>query len=210
VQTGDVLRMRFKQVLAGITKPVYNVFYYRVGTMSDAVLLENMGTEFEDGCNEVFLAPIVAIQTNDIQWVSLEVDNLMDYETDYININFDTPFSGQVTEDYNGSAVAWSYTLVRTNRTTRSGSKRFAAVPVSYAPNNVPAAAQATKFAAVAALIGDTTFVQLPSSEPVGLLPVIAKTPVAPATIPTVFNYVSAAKFRGVGSQNSRKQLLAD
>lgn len=205
---GDYLRFKDYQTLTNISGDILNIYWFQVGSMTTVSGLLPMADDIETWWRTTFLPPITSIQTNVLTHARLEIDNISDFELEYLNIVMDSPPTGQANSPYAASAVAYSFQLVRSTRVTRHGSKRIAGVPEAYIDNNQLVSTYVDDVGAVAELLGGTQTVPFGSGETMTLLPVIAKsTTGSPPPLPTVFNPVLSATFRGIGSQNSRKQL---
>jgi len=209
VSTGDFIRVKDFQSLANVEGEVLNVYFFEVASISSANALFLMREAIEDWWYTEFLPPILAIQTNQLTHTRLEVDNMSNFETDFVVINPASPIAGTNAGPYLASATAFSFQLTRLNRTTRHGSKRIAGVPESMVDNNLAVSGATTLLASAAIQMQQGYTIEYGVSEEMTIVPVIAKTPVPPDVLPTVFNPIVGAVFRGVGSQNSRKQLLS-
>lgn len=195
--------------MTNILGDILNVYYFEVLSITTPVPLANITEDLETWFYTQFLPPILAIQSSAVTHARCEIDNLSAFETDFAIVTPDSPVVGTNAGPYLSAATAFSFQLVRLFRTTRHGSKRIAGVPESMVDNNLAIPGAATLLAAVATELQDTQVVEFGTSDSMTLRPVIAKTPTPPATLPTVFNPVTDATFRGVGSQNTRKQLLS-
>lgn len=208
-QNGDVLQVKCFQRLTGIEGELLNVFYYQVGSLTSTVSLADNAEDIALSYADVWISLMTVIQSVGVQHIRLEMNNLMDYEGDYLSWSYETPIAGAVAGEYLSSAVAWSFQLVRATRTTRHGSKRIAGVPETYVSNNVAVAGTVTtQLNSFAAQLAQPLFVEYGGLDGMELTPVILKSPVLTTAAPTVINRVASGAYRGVGTQNSRKQLL--
>lgn len=206
---GDVLQIKMFQELVGIEGEILNVFYYQCGSTVTPWTLNDNAEGFTDSWAEVIISLFTPLQTAQLTHTRLEVNNLMAFATDFFNHPYDAPIPGAVGFEYMSPATAYSIQLTRTFRTTRHGSKRVAGVPEPYVANNALAGSAITLMPSLVGTLGGPIFIEYNSSfDPVELEPVILKSPVL-TTPPTIINPVSGAIFRGIGSQNTRKQLLA-
>ena len=204
---GNVLRFKDFQAMQNIEGEILNVYYYKIVSQTGSPVLNNMSAQIEDWWRNEFLPPILACQVEGVNHVRVDVDNMNAFETEFVSIAMDEAPQGVAVEQYSASAAAWSFQLIRQLRTTRHGSKRIAGIPESYVSNNIATGSGVTATNALAVHLGQQIELDTGTGIVMQLAPVIAKTPVPPATIPTVFNNVLSASYRGVGSQNSRKQL---
>lgn len=205
---GDVLRIKDFQSLQNIEGEVLNVYFYKIVSQTGAPVLNNMSAQIEAWMIAEFLPPILAAQTDGTLHVRVDIDNMMAFETEFVSVTYDESPQGVAVEQYASASAAWSFQLIRQLRTTRHGSKRIPGIPESYVSNNVATGSGVTATTNLAAHLGSQIELDTGTGIVMQLAPVIAKTPVFPATIPSVFNNVLSASYRGVGSQNSRKQLL--
>lgn len=208
-QNGDVLQVKDIQQFAGIEGEIMNVYYYRCGSLDDAFFLSEVAEIFSTNFADVVLSLVTPLQSNQVSHVRLEVNNLMDYATDFFSYSYDTPILGVTLDGYSAANEALSVQLVRTNRTTRHGSKRFGGISEGYIVNNALAGAGIAAMNTLVANISEPQFIEYAGGETVELIPVILKSPVLTTVAPTVINPVADAAYRGIGSQNTRKQLLA-
>lgn len=205
---GDVIRFTDKQTIIGVDGDIINTYYYRIAAIIGSTPLAVMLGAIEDWFYGEFLTPILEVQASTLAHQSLVVENMMDWETEFATVFPDTPAVGIVPAEFTSSAAAWSFQYVRETRITRHGSKRIAAVPETLVANNkaIPAAipyledVEVTMFQGWTLTNGD--------GDSWNIVPVIAKTPVPPATLPTIFNPVLTVDYKGVGSQNTRKRLV--
>lgn len=209
VAEGQHIQMKAFQSMAGIEGEILNVYYFEVFSLALPNALYNMRDEISEWYAEIFVQPILDIQTTGVTHTRLEVATIENWEVDFAVIDLPGGVIGANASNFTASSTAWSFQLVRQNRTTRNGSKRYAGVPEDAANNNVALPGIVPYLAAVEAMLGGPTDVPLVLGEVMTLLPVIAKTPVAPAKLPSVFNNVTGALYRGLGTQNTRKQLLS-
>ena len=207
---GDYLRFKDFQSLTNIAGDILNVYYFEVLAITTPTALSLIADDVGVSWFEDFLTNILVIQSNTLTHTRLEVDNVTNFEGDFMVYTPDFPVAGTNLGPYLASSTAWSFQLTRSTRATRHGSKRIAGVPESAVDNNQAAAGILSALSSVETRLRAEYQIEYNSgADLMTLAPVIAKTPVAPATLPTVFNPVSGAVYRGVGSQNSRKQLLS-
>ena len=167
-----------------------------------------MRDEFLEAFYQSYLANMILVQSNRLTHVRLEVNNLMNYETDFGVFIPDPTIAGAVNDQYSSAGAAFSFQMLRLFRTTRHGSKRIAGVPESFVQDNVAVPAAVVALNAVADSLRSGVEVGGPGAG-FSLRPVIIRKPLLVTTPPTVVNPVSDCVYRGVGSQNSRKQLLS-
>lgn len=204
---GDIIEVKAFQTLENIAGDVLNVFHFEVTSIDGAPIINNMGDEFVGAIYGSYLNNVMLIQSQSLDYGRLEVNNLMAYATEFVVATPDTPFSGQVASPYNSPSAAWSFQFVRLLRTTRNGSKRFAGVPETLVDNNIIAPTAITAANAAATSLEQEVEVGGTGAS-ITMRPVIIRKPTLVTTPPTVINPVASVAFRGLGSQNSRKQLL--
>jgi len=209
VAVGDHLRIKDFQTMDNVAGDVMNVYFYEVLSITTPVPLSLIADELEAWFYGLFLTAILDIQTASVQHVRVEIDNMDDFLTDSVVIIPAVPVPGAIADNFAASSTAASFQLVRQNRTTRHGSKRIAGVPDNTVTNNVIIPASEPVFLDAAASMASAQSFLVGVGNTLSMVPVIAKTPVPPATLPTVYNNVIDATFRGIGSQTSRKQLLS-
>lgn len=193
--------------MVGTTRECLNVFYFEVVTMTLPQALSAIVDDITTWYFETFLAPTLAMQSNQLEHLRLEVNNLMDFEGDYCLCVPDAPVAGSNAGEYLAPSTAWSFKLNRGSRLTRNGSKRLAAVPEGLGANNIPSSSARILAADVGAMWEGTIVVPWGAeSDHMDLSMRIPKTPTV-GTLPTVFNTVTTVEFRGMGTQSSRKQL---
>lgn len=206
---GDHIRIKDFQAMTNVSGDVLNVYFFEIVAMTASKPLSLMGDELGEFWYEEFLTPILGIQTVSVAHTRLEIDNMENFLTDSVIVVPDSPVLGSVGDNYAASSTAASFQLVRQNRTTRHGSKRIAGVPDTAVTNNVVVAGGEPTFIAAGEQMAAGFTFDIGVGETMSIVPVIAKTPVAPATLPTAYNNVIEGLFRGIGSQTSRKQLLS-
>jgi hypothetical protein len=209
MQNGDILQIKDVQSMVGIEGEVLNVFYFSVGNLTTAPSLNDIAESFAIDFAEVLITAITPLQSNQLSHVRLDVNNLMEYETDFFSWTYETVYLGGQASGFSSSASAYSIQLTRTNRTTRHGSKRIAGVAEALVENNVITPTGLALMATTTGVLGGPIFVDFGGVDTVELTPVILKSPVLTTAAPTVINPVQSATYRGIGSQNTRKQLLA-
>lgn len=208
VQDGDYIQVIDKQTLTNISGSVLNVYYFEVLSVSGTPIINNMKEDFITWWTDWMFATLLPLQCVSAVHRGLTINNLNAYQTEFLDFDYDTPITGSVSDNFSSPTTAWSFQLARLFRTTRNGSKRIAGVPDTMVSDNVPVGNGPTAIAnhianmALGLPIADGT------ANEVAVRMVIPKSPIPPATLPTVFNPVASWIFRGIGSQNSRKQLL--
>jgi len=207
-QTGDFIQLIVEQQMSGVTKPALNNWSFEVLSMTGSQPFVNIASFLISWYEELFSLPIRVMQSSSITHTVLRWNNYSNYVTDFLVQALPPGNSGQQISDFSSSAAAWSFELNRQTRVTRNGSKRIPGLPDILSINNAPTATAITLSEDVIAMLETIPPIDLAAGGEIQLALVIPKTPVAPATIPTIFNNVTGVTFRGVGSQNSRKQLL--
>lgn len=209
VTTGNYLQVIDEQRLIGVSKPILNVYYLEVTATTGTPVLNSMPAEVELWMDGWLFSEMLPVQSNQLTHVKVTVNNLADYEEEFVEVPYEAAYQGGAVSDYQASGVAWSFQLTRLFRTTRNGRKSIAGVPENLTTANAASAGAVPLLAALAAAMDNPPAIGAGGDNEIFVRLVIPKTPVPPATIPTIFNPVSTVTFRGIGSQNSRKQLLS-
>lgn len=207
-QTGDFIQLIVEQTMAGIDGPAINNWSFEVLSMTGSQPFSNIAVFLDVWYSDIFSTPIRLMQSSSVVHTLLRWNNYSNYVTDFLVQPLSDPPPGQQISDFSSSASAWSFELVRQTRLTRNGSKRIPGVPDILSVNNAPTATAITLSNDVVTMLEVLPPIDIGAGGEIQLALVIPKTPVAPATLPTQFNTVTEVLFRGVGSQNSRKQLL--
>jgi len=205
---GDVLEFKDFQTLSNVGGDVLNVYHWRVDTITSAIGLTLLGDYLAEWFYTGFLPTILALQSNAVIHTRLEINNLMAYETDFWVGTPASPVTGSVPGEYLSSTTAWSFQYVRQLRTTRNGSKRIGGVAESLAANNQPAAGTAALLNAAASIMGSDPTVEYPTDQNIQFSPVIVRKAADVSLPPLAVNPVTSVIWRGLGTQNTRKQLL--
>lgn len=208
VAVGDVLQIKDVQSFDGLSGEVLNVYYYKVTAVMGTVSLPLSAEDFTLNFNDAFLSVIRLIQSVDTAHVRLEVNNLMNYDTDFFSFTYDTPLPGLAGGVYAAASTALSFQLVRQFRTTRNGSKRIGGTPYTWIHNNAALEAHSEDISSVQTILSSGLTIDAGGGNELSMVPVILKSPVSNTVPPTVINNVTGAAFRGVGTQNTRKELL--
>lgn len=207
-QSGDFIQMIAKQTLINHSEPLYNIWCFEVAYMGTSTPFQNMIEPLMSWYEEFFSPPIRALQTANLSHIELTFNNFNAYETDFVSATFDPPLDGSLAQNFDNAQSAYSLRLNRLTRVTRHGFKRIGGVPSNAFDNGVLNSAYETPMANLIAMLENIPVVEIALGNQMGLVLAIPKTPIAPATHPSVFNSVTGVTFRGNGSQNSRKQLL--
>lgn len=207
---GDVLQFVDYQSMANISGDVINVYYFRVTAMTTPNSLVNIGQDVVNWFGGDFLNNILLIQSAAVEHTRLVINDLMSYNTEFFDGVYESAVTGQIISEFASGGIAWSFQLTRQNRTTRNGSKRIAGVPETWVQNNTVLAANQAAINNAETALGETQWI-VPwgvAGDEMTISPVIIQKPPVVTTPPTIINNVVGAQFRGIGSQNSRKQLL--
>jgi len=207
LEDGDIVRVVVNAHATANGAPIINVFWYEVSELTGVISTPD---DLKQAAGDAFITvvtPMSAIQPSAIVYDNAVLDNmtnLIDTAT-YIPSIPVTGTNGTVAEP---TGMALSFKLVRTNRTTRNGSKRVGGITSGYVSNTTGSS-----------LVGLPAIVAIEDafSEPFDVVvgggnscvfnPVIVRRTTTGTPI-TVFQPVSACVYRGVGSQNTRKRLL--
>lgn len=207
LQNNDIVRFTVNQSLSIVGAQIINVFHYRVfslvGIVTTQAHYQQIIRDFMGTVVTTF-APLQSIQLDYTNTVFDNMTNLVDQATLVDDVDLHGSFNGPSEP----AQVALSFKLLRTNRTTRHGSKRIGGIAdgVLDTPNGVNLV-NSTPVNAIEAALSQIVDVVISTGIQLSLEPVIVRR--APLGLPiTVFNAISGAEYRGAGSQNSRKELL--
>lgn len=197
VSTGDLLQLIDNQSYLG--QQCLNVYYYRwfSAPVLDTSYLALLNDDWESKVmNEVIKIQSDALTHNSREWKNLS--NGVDIFTEGSVV--EGLISAPDTSDY-PSYVSAGFLLQRDSLVTRNGYKRFAGLTEGEVDGNESAIGAPTIASIEAAL---AAFLE------VGLIevaaPVIPKRPLNPPLESYVYSSVQSARFRGIGTQNSRKK----
>lgn len=208
MQAGDYVRLTCHQSITGLTKPVINVWYMECTDVTGTVTLNNFG-EFvalwwvTDVCQE-----LKNVQSSSLVYERVDMDNLDAFETEFISSTEGLPGPGGETSTVASVALTYSIQMTRQFRTTRNGRKSIGGVPEAYVSNNQLANGAVEGIMAWFDVLNTLPVLTDGAGNSAGFRIVIPKTPVAPATRPSVFNPVTGFVLRGLGSQVTRKELF--
>lgn len=209
VTVGDILQIKDIQSLVGIADEIMNVYYYEVLAMTGPIALPLVAETFSLNFVDAFVTVILDIQASQCAHTRLEVNNLMAYTTDFFSFTYENPFEGQVISSAGASSTTLSFQLVRQFRTTRNGRKGIGGIPVDWIQDNTALAAHVEEISSVQSILSSGLVFEVADGVEITLAPRIVRVPAVTSTPPTVINTVASAAFRGVGTQNTRKQLLS-
>lgn len=206
---GNILEFKDFQAMSGIAGDILNVYHFQVDFIDTAIGLSQLGPLLTEDFYLTWIPFILAVQSSSLQHVRLEINNLNNYVSDFYVGSPAALSQGYVGSEFNASQVAWSFELVRTTRTTRNGSKRIAGVPEQSVANGVATAGALTLLNVAAVNLASQWVYEYSAGNSIGLSPVIIRRGISPSQVPALVNSVSDVVYRGVGSQNTRKQLLS-
>lgn len=191
---GDIFRLTDFQVYGG--QEALNVYYYR---LEDAPAAGNPLAGLAAAFIGIVLPKILDIQSASVDHTFVRVENLGGVEI-YEETVGESGNPSLGTASNLPSFVALTFQLVRSNRNTRHGSKRFVGVTDSQVNGN-----------AYTGSSGDITALQdalkltLNPGAVDNFAPVIIRHPVMTPPYNPVYSYVQDCLFKGVRTQNTRK-----
>lgn len=194
---GDLLQLIDNQVYLG--QQILNVYYYRVVSITG--LADGYLSAINGYWEEQVLESILQIQASQLEHVSREWKNL----SNGIDLFVDgTVIPGESVHSDSAllpSFISAGFILRRESLATRNGYKRFAGLSDTDVDGNewTGTATQITDIEE--ALAADLTGGLVSIVEPV-----IVKRPIDPPVSSYVYSSVGSASFRGIGTQNTRKQ----
>jgi hypothetical protein len=207
LEDGDIIRLVVASHTTANAQPALNVFWYQVGELTGAIdtpdtLKATAGQMF------VHLATnMAAVQSNALVYDSALLDNMTNLidTAEYVPL---TAFTGSLAYVSNPTQLALSFKLVRTNRTTRNGSKRVGGIGLNMIGDTTGAAlASDARVLSIQAAFNVPINIDVDDGNTCRMHPVIVRRPATGSPV-TIFQAVSDCIYRGAGSQNTRKQLL--
>lgn len=208
VSTGDHIRLLDKQTSTNVEGSILNAYWFEVTSITAPEPLANIREQLEDYWTTLFLPRITALQSNAVKHTGVQFDNADHPETDFVDIAFDLPIAGSVSQNFNNSASAWSILYVRSTRVTRHGHKRIGGVPNNAFDNGEVTGSYVTPLSQLLALLEAPPTIDLDTAGTMSIVPVIPKSASYVGGWPTIYNNVQSVQFRGAGTQNTRKNLL--
>lgn len=125
--TGDIVR--FNVAMTTVQQTARNIYYYRIEAAINSITGNELAEAFFNFQDTVIMNALSQTVTLN----SVQVDNVTD------GLSFGefaaSGFTGAITGEAMGPFIAYGYTLLRTNKLTRNGFKRFPGV-VEDAQNN--------------------------------------------------------------------------
>lgn len=192
----DIIRITDIQTLFG--QEVLNVYFYQVNNVTP--LIGDYLAVFGEWFHDTILTPLIALQTSDLVHTSLFLENISN-GVDIESFTTDFPVPGaSATSDTMPPFVSWGFQLLREERNTRNGYKRFAGVPEIYVTDGVASGAGGL-ITAVEDVLGEDVVVGIATVA----APVILKRPFTVPLVSPVVSNISAGLFKGIGTQNTRK-----
>lgn len=195
---GDVFRITLCAEM--FSQDVCNVFFYTVAFWTGNVTLEEVLDEFI----ATVVEPVRAVQSNSVVYTEVSIADAMDpavyFEMPYTSVGAESGAAGMP------SYVAYGFKLVRTDRTTRNGYKRFAGVTENQVTGNNIVTPGAAAFTDIEDGLAADLAVTGGGGGTATLAPAIVRmSPLDPYQVSEV-NLVSAAEMAVyVTTQNSRK-----
>jgi hypothetical protein len=175
---------------------VINSYHYALNSGSAPVTLNALAADFAS----VVIQPVRAIQTTAMLWESVLVQDV-DPTGLAFTLTFSPAEAGNVSDESLPPFACWSFLMVRHNRSTFNGHKRFAAIPETWQSEGVISAGHTTAIGnvqtALAASINAGSGTYIPVIYSTILNGVLRATPLV--------NLIDSAQFKGITSQNTRK-----
>lgn len=194
---GNLLQLIDRQTYLG--QELINVYYYRVtpalGITGNYLELLN------DSWEEIVLPTVVKFQTGRLSHVQREWRNLSNNLDLFIDSTVVTGTATGSTSVDTPSYVSLGFQLNRESLATRNGYKRFGGLPDDGISGNTWTG-NPDDISDCEEALGSDLFIGLISSAE----PVIVKRPIEPPVGSYVYASIGSATFRGLGSQNTRKQ----
>lgn len=196
--TGDVFRITMCAELFG--QDVCNVFHYIVAAWTGNVSLEDVIDDFVT----TVVTPVKAMQSSSLVYTMISIADAMSPE-----VYFEKPYTsagGATSTPSLPSYAAVGFKLVRTDRTTRNGFKRFAGVIEGDVTANALTNPNLSGWTAIETALAADLTVSGSGGGAATLAPAIVRmSPLDPYQVSEV-NLVSSAEVNAnVTTQNSRK-----
>lgn len=206
MEQGDIIRVTDVQTLAGYTKEILNVYYFHVVTMTGEVPLALYGPQTTAEFNLRLIQPLCQIQSSQLSHVRLEMLN-MTFQQEEFTHTWTTPIPGVASGDYMPGNLTYSFRLQRYTRLTRNGRKSIAGVTdAAVVDGRLVAPLYLTPIQDCSVALSSPIPIEGETADSLWS-PVIVRVPANPGVVPTVFNTITSAPFRGFGTMNSRKAL---
>lgn len=203
---GDIIRITDVQVMDGYTREMLNVYYYYVFTLTAPIELQIYKIDLAGAFKLQVMDQVRLLQTSGLQHKELRFFNMTN-QTEEAVFPFSTPLPGLAAGEYPPGNLSYSFRLQRYNRLTRNGRKGIPGVTDTIiGSGRILNPAYGSLISTVSAALGESLVVEGDTSDAL-MSPVIVRVPANPGVIPTVWNTVTEAVFRGFGTQNSRKEL---
>lgn len=197
IATGDLLQIVDNQTYLG--EDLMNVYYYRwfSAPALDNVVYDDLLDDFK----EVVVNKVIAVQVEQLEHTTLEIKNLsngIDFRVLTLELTGDIPAADDALLP---SYQAMTFQLIRDSLVTRNGSKRYAGVIESAVEGN-EFVGYDSAIAAIETALSDKLHTGIIET----CAPIIVKRPFTPP-VGSSYEYssVSAALFKGLGTQNTRK-----
>ena len=193
---GDFIRVTDKQILDGQT--VLNVFFYRVVSITGITdgYLGSLAAWFDLHVTTA----IQGVQHAAINHKEMFLENLTNGVDIYTYVYPGDRKGITTSGDVMPSFVTWGFQLMRENRNTRHGYKRFSGVGEVQVSNGQPDIGSTYTDTLATALALDWTEGVYTFAEPV-----ILRHPITVPLVSPVYSSIGSARFKGLGTQNTRK-----
>lgn len=196
--SGDVFRITMCADLFG--QDVCNVFYYIVAAWTGNVSLEDVIDEFI----ETVVDKVRVKQSASLNYVAVTIE-----DTNEPEVSFEKPYTAagiMNSAPSMPSYVAYGWKLIRTDHSTRNGSKRFAGVTEDSVSGNDVSSPTSSSFNDIKAALAANLVVTGSGGGAATLNPCIVRfSPLDPYQI-SELNLVSDAELKtSITTQNSRK-----
>lgn len=192
---GDLIRITDRQVFLGQT--VLNVYFFRVTSITGlgADYLTGMGVWFREN----IVDKVAALQSSDVSHTEAFLENLSN-GVDILTFEDMYPIAGAAGSDSLPPYASYGFQLIRENRNTRNGYKRFAGVTEANQTDGIYTGGSTPITDLETALAADMVIGLITEAEPV-----IVKHPVVVPAGSYIYSSIGSALFRGIGTQNTRK-----
>lgn len=204
---GQHLRVTVTQRLLGVDADLLNVFYYQITGITGSPVLNESGVGLEAWWRDEVGGKIASVQVTSLVHQKILVESMENWATEFIEIPLSPAMTGSAPGDPAPTSVAWSFKYNRELRITRHGRKSIPGVPEGFTAGNSATPSALPLLVDVAVYLGQGWTIDNLDGSGWVMGPRIAKTPVPPATLPSVYNGITAVSYRGIGTQNTRKRL---
>lgn len=207
LEDGDIIRITTKAHFIANNAPIFNVFWFQVSDLTGVI---STAEDLTQACGDAFITltnPMRDVQSNQVAYDNGVLDNMTNL-IDQATYTPASPIFGTQLTVAEPSGVALSFKLVRSNRTTRNGSKRVGGVADGLVTDTTGANLNGNPFiVAIEQAFAEPIDIVVGGGASCVFNPVIVRRPAVGLPV-SIYQPVQDCVFRGLGSQDTRKRLL--